>query len=351
MTKEFKDKVILVTGGVGSIGSALVRNILKFEPKTVRVLDIHEFSLHKLEKGLTEEEIKRVRFLLGDVRDRDRMLRAANGVDIIYHAAAYKHVHLCEYNPLEAIKTNVLGAQNAIDAALHNKVSKFIFISTDKAVNPIGTLGASKLLGEKITTAANYHKGDAPTIFSSVRFGNVTMSNGSVVPMFLKQMKQNLPLTVTSPKMTRFLMPMDKAVDLIFKATQIMLGGEVFVLKMKSVSMDDLANGLAEEYALMDGNSKKSKIQKIGRRPGEKMHEQLIVEEESHRVMEFDDMLAIMPSIDPPYQSSHNDFFAKSKKINSSLYSSDYKPMSRRQLREFLRENKIFENYKFTSEE
>lgn len=343
MTKEFKDKVVLVTGGAGSIGSALVRQILKYEPKTVRALDIHEFSIHNLENSLDEEERKKVRFLVGDVRDKDRLYRAMNGVDIVYHAAAYKHVHLCEYNPLEAIKTNVIGTQNAIDAALHNKISKFVFISTDKAVNPIGTLGASKLLGEKITTAANYYKGDSLTIFASVRFGNVTMSNGSVVPMFLKQMKQNMPLTITSPKMTRFLMSLDKAVELIFKATEVMYSGEVFVLKMKSVNMQDLAMGIAEEYASLNEGLKRNKIQRIGRRPGEKTHEQLLVEEESRRVVELPEMLIILPDENPYYGGSKNPLSAKSKKVNPNVYSSDCHPMSKKQVRIFLRENKIFE--------
>ncbi|MEY2703737.1 MAG: hypothetical protein RLY43_2376, partial [Bacteroidota bacterium] len=324
MTNEFKNKVILITGGAGSIGSSLVREIFKYEPKAVRILDIHEFSLHKLERSFSEEEREKSRFFVGDVRDRDRLNRAMDGVDIVYHAAAYKHVHLCDYNPLEAIKTNVIGTQNAIDAALLNKVKKFIFISTDKAANPIGTLGASKLLGEKIVTAANYYKGDAPTIFSSVIFGNVTMSNGSVIPTFIKQMKEGGPLTVTSSKMTRFLMPMEKAVGLIFKATEIMNGGEVFVLKMKSVNIFDLADALAEEFKLIMGAKSKTKIQKIGKRAGEKTHEELIVEEESHRVLELSDMIIVMPSTEPPYNSNRNPFFDNVKKVNAKLFSSDY---------------------------
>lgn len=347
MTNEFKNKVILVTGGAGSIGSALVREILKFEPRAVRVLDNHEFSLHKIEGSFSEEEKKMVRFFVGDVRDRDRLERAMDGVDVVYHAAAYKHVHLCDYNPLEAIKTNVIGTQNAIDAALHNKVKKFVFISTDKAANPIGTLGASKLLGEKITTAANYYKGDAPTIFSSVRFGNVTMSNGSVIPTFIKQIRNGGPLTVTSSKMTRFLMPMNEAVNLIFKATQKMYGGEVFVLKMKSVNIYDLADTLAEEFKLMTGAKSKIKIQKIGRRVGEKTHEELIVEEESQRVLELEDMIIVMPTIEPPYQTSRNPLLDSAKKVNPKFFSSDYKIMSKKQITEFLRVNKIFDTINF----
>jgi len=347
MINEFKNKIILVTGGAGSIGSALVREILKFEPKAVRILDNHEFSLHKLQGLLSEEESKRIRFLLGDVTDKDRILRAMNGVDIVYHAAAYKHVHLCEYNPLEAIKTNVIGTQNVIDAALHNDIKKFIFISTDKAVHPIGTLGASKLLGEKITTAANYYKGDSPTIFSCVRFGNVTMSNGSVIPHFIKQLKANLPLSVTSSKMTRFLMPMGKAVELIFKATEKMQGGEVFVLKMKSVNIKDLAQCIIDEHLLISGGKKKIQILKMDKRAGEKMHEKLLAEEESGRVVEFEDMLVILPSMEPRYGDRKNPLMVQAKKINPNSYSSDKRVMSRKQITSFLRENKIFESTTF----
>ncbi len=344
MTNEFKNKIILVTGGAGSIGSSLVREILKFKPKAVRILDNHEFSLHKLQSSFSAEENKIVRFFVGDVRDRDRLERAMNSVDIVYHAAAYKHVHLCDYNPLEAIKTNVTGTQNAIDAALYNRVKKFIFISTDKAANPIGTLGASKLLGEKITTAANYYKGDAPTIFSSVRFGNVTMSNGSVIPTFIKQMKAGGPITVTSAKMTRFLMPMEEAIHLIFKATKEMYGSEVFVLKMKSVNIYDLANVLAEEFKLITGAKSKTKIQKIGRRVGEKTHEHLIVNEESNKVVDLPEMLIIIPVSDQLYWDLPNPFLTKTKKVNSDHYCSDYRPMSKKQIIEFIRENKIFED-------
>lgn len=344
MISEFKDKVILVTGGAGSIGSILVQEILKFEPKAVRVFDNHEFSLHKMETSLLEDERKITRFFVGDVRDRDRLEMAMNSVDIVYHTAAYKHVHLCDYNPLEAIKTNVLGTQNTIDAALRNKVKKFVFISTDKAVNPVGTLGASKLLGEKITTAANYYKGENSTIFASVRFGNVTMSNGSVIPTFIKQMKTGGPLTVTSPQMTRFLMPMKEAIRLIFKATKEMQGGEVFVLKMKSVKMGDLTEALAQEFKLITGAKNKTKIQKIGRRTGEKTHEELIAEEESHRSVDLEDMIMVMPSGDPPYHASRNPMLDKIKKVNSKIFSSEHKPMTLKQIINFIRENKIFES-------
>ncbi len=345
MINEFKGKVILVTGGAGSIGSALVKELLKYEPKAVRVLDLHEHSLHKLEQSLNPEEAKKARFLLGDVRDKSRLIRAMHEVDIVYHAAAYKHVHLCEYNPLEAIRTNVIGTQNAIDACLENKVQKFIFISTDKAVNPTGTLGASKLLGEKITTAANYNKGNIPTMFSSVRFGNVTMSNGSVIPKFIKQIHNGGEVTVTSPKMTRFLMPLSQAVGLIFKATQIMKGSEIFVLKMKSLSLKDLALSLIQEYRFRrNDNSKKIKIINIGRRAGEKMHEQLISEEEGLRISELDDMLIVMPSAESPYDTGVDLSVYKQKKINAVMYSSDRKPMSIKSAVNFLREHNIFED-------
>lgn len=344
MEKEFKGKTVLVTGGSGSIGSTLVREILKYQPKTVRVLDLHEYSLHQLEQSLSPEERRRTRFFLGDVRDKDRLRKAMHEVDIVYHAAAYKHVHLCEYNPMEAIKTNVMGTQNAIDAALENGVKKFVFISTDKAASPVGILGASKLLGERIVTAANYNRGSLPTIFSSVRFGNVTMSNGSVIPKFIQQIKDGENITLTAPAMTRFLMPMSKAVELILKTTEMMNGGEIFVLKMKSLSLENLAAALIEEYNFQNKeNTKKIKVKNIGRRAGEKMHEHLITEEESSRVVELDDMIVVLPPIDAPFQEHSNPFLKKSKKVNHMAYTSNYKPMSKKAARAFMREHNIIE--------
>ena len=210
--KEMKDfyegKVILITGGVGSIGSEIVRKILEYEPRAVRVLDNNETGLFDLEQELQSEKI---RIFVGDVRDKERLKRAIEDVDLVFHAAALKHVPLCEYNPFEAVKTNVIGTQNLIDVAIDEEVEKIITISTDKAVNPINVMGATKLLAERLTISANFYKGDRETAFSCVRFGNVLYSRGSVLPLFEEQIKKGF-ITLTDSNMTRFIMNTSQAV-------------------------------------------------------------------------------------------------------------------------------------------
>ena len=194
-------------------------------------------------------EIPDKRFLIGDIRDKERVLLAMEDIDIVYHAAALKHVPLCEYNPFEAIKTNVLGTQNVIEAALKSGVDRVISISTDKAVNPANTMGATKLLAEKLIIDANEGKGSKPTIFSSVRFGNVSFSRGSVIPLFEEQIRQKKPITITNPEMTRFMMSLSDTIELVFKATLLAKGGEIFILKMPVVRLGDLVDVIIETYA------------------------------------------------------------------------------------------------------
>lgn len=297
IAKEFEGKSILVTGGAGSIGSALVKHILKYNPLVVRVLDTNETGLFELGQECADYEDK-TRMLLGDVRDKERILKASQNMDFVFHAAALKHVYLNEYSPLEAVKTNVLGAQNVFDAALENDVGKVIFISTDKAVDPTSVMGTTKLLTEKLTTAANYNKGKKRTIFSSVRFGNVLGSRGSIVPIFLEQIKRGGPVTVTDKRMTRFIMPMDRAVELILKASSIALGGEIFILKMPSIRIIDLAELLIEKEAQKYGyNASDIKIKFIGTKPGEKIHESLITGYERDNARIEDELIIVSPSI------------------------------------------------------
>lgn len=346
MKNEFKGKVILVTGGAGSIGSVIATELLRFGPKAVRVYDNHEYSLYALERKLQGKDKGTMRYILGDIRDENRIKKVMSGVDFVYHAAAYKHVPHCEYNPTEAVKTNVLGTQNVVDAAIHNNVRKMILISTDKAAHPTGTLGASKLLAEKIITAANYHKGDVRTVFSSVRFGNVTMSSGSVIPNFIYQIKQGGPVTVTSKEMTRFLMSIHQAAGLIFKATEMMTGGEVFIFKMKSVKIDDLAHAIIDAYPHRTEKDRKSIVIKYtGSRPGEKMHEQLIVDDEAGNVAETKELLVLLPSVRTNYDTLHklHPLHSKVRKINVGDYFSDKCLMEKEELTLFMRENNIIE--------
>lgn len=294
--KEIKNfytgKTILVTGGAGSIGSEIVRRILDHNPKTVRVLDNNETGLFDLGQELKS---KKIRLFVGDVKDKGRLEKAIEDVDIVFHAAALKHVPLCEYNPFEAVKTNVYGTQNLIDVAMDEEIEKFITISTDKAINPINVMGATKLLVERLTTSANFYKGNRKTTFSSVRFGNVLGSRGSVIPLFKGQIRRGGPVTLTHSDMTRFFMSMKQAVDLILKATNMAHGGEVFIFKMPTIRIADLAEVMIEELAPKFGlNPTDIKVKEIGIRTGEKLHEELIGKEENN-ILETDDMYIIIP--------------------------------------------------------
>jgi len=313
----FKDKKILVTGGTGTIGSSLVKNLFKYEPKVVRIFSNDEDNMFRLIQSIGKEK---KRFLIGDIRDKNRLIRAMEDIDIVYHAAALKHVPLCEYNPFEAIKTNVLGTQNVIDAALKNNVDKVINISTDKAVNPINTMGATKLLAEKLIMDANLYKGKVKTIFSSVRFGNVLFSRGSVLPLFKEQIKNKKMITLTNPNMTRFMMSIEHTTDLVFQATIMAKGGEIFILKMPVVKLDDLANVAIKHYSVLF-NLKPSEIQKkiIGLRPGEKLFEELMTESESKHAIETDDLLIVPMNIS---------FFKDLKFNNKNFRKSKYKNYS-----------------------
>jgi len=294
---NYKDKTILVTGGAGSIGSELVRTLLDMDPKAVRVLDNNETGLFDLEQELQSEKI---RPLVGDVRDRERLRRAFEGVDVVFHAAALKHVPLCEFNPFDAVKTNVLGTQNVLDAAIDEEVARFIFISTDKAVNPTNVMGATKLLAERLTLSANYYKGSRKTVLSCVRFGNVLGSRGSVVPLFKKQIINGSPVTLTDPDMTRFIMDIPKAIKLILKAAEIANGGEIFILKTPVIKICDLAEAMAEELSSPGCKVRKEvEVRTIGRRAGEKLYEELMTESESVNAYENDEFIVVIPNMKP----------------------------------------------------
>jgi FlaA1/EpsC-like NDP-sugar epimerase len=297
MTNMFRGKNILVTGGTGSIGSGIVRKVLQYEPEVVRVLSNDENGLFNLEQELPG--YPNLRFLVGDVKDKERLQRAIENIDFVFHAAALKHVPLCEYNPFEAVKTNVIGTQNLIEVAMEVEVEKLITISTDKAVNPVNVMGATKLLAERLTISANYYKGERKTAFSCVRFGNILDSRGSVVPLFIEQIAKGGPVTVTDPNMTRFVMSIPKAVDLVLKAAEITQGGEIFILKMPALRIGDLAEVVIEELAPRYGHAPGNISIKItGRREGEKNHEELLTEDEAVNARETEDMFVICPMVE-----------------------------------------------------
>lgn len=293
MNDFFKGKKILVTGGTGSVGSELIKSLVKEDIAVLRVIDVDETKQFEMKHELKNYDSK-LRFLLGDIRDLERMKRALEGIDIVFHCAALKHVMACEYNSFEAVKTNILGTQNVIEAAIDNEIEKMIVTSSDKAVNPSNVMGSTKLVAEKLMTSANFYKGNRKTCFSTVRFGNVFGSRGSVVPHFYNQIKNGGPVTIHDPKMTRFVMSMQQTLKLVFKATEIAQGGEVFTLKMPSVAIPDLAQTMIEKYA-KDPSKIKTKI--TAPVAGEKIHEELMTEDEAKRALETDDMFVIMPEM------------------------------------------------------
>lgn len=296
--RMFTGEKILIIGGTGTVGKTLFYSLLKKNPEVIRLFsrDEHKQFIMENELGIIESadngheipSTANTRFFIGDVRDKERVQRAMEGIDIVFNVAAMKHVPACEYNPFEAVKTNVLGVQNVIEAALKADAKTVVYTSTDKAASPTNTMGATKLLAERLMSAAQFSRGTSRTKFVSVRFGNILMSRGSVLPLFVTQAKRKAALTLTEPEMTRFVMSKERAVELILKAATESLGGEIFVLKMPVVRMGDVAKSVMEyfDYDL---------LKVIGKRPGEKMYEELMTEEESMRALELEDMFAVLP--------------------------------------------------------
>ncbi len=308
----FRGKRILVSGGTGSIGKELVFQLLELDPQVVRILSRDEHKLFQLKEKLGDEE--RVRYLIGDIRDKERLRWALEDIDIVFHAAALKHVAFCEYNPFESVKTNVIGTQNLIEVSLERNVSVFITVSSDKAVNPTTTLGASKLLAERITISANRYKGKRKSIFSVVRFGNVIGSRGSVIPKFLKQIKKGGPVTLTHPSMRRYMMTLPQAVNLVLRSAILTKGGEVFILKMPKVWIYDLAEVMIELFAPRFGYSPKDiKIEVVGMQLGEKIDEKLFSEEEIIKLRELDEFYILSDKQGEPATFSEEKFLTRSE--------------------------------------
>lgn len=278
--------------------------LIEMEPEVIRILDNNETGLFELEQRFGSEMI---RPLVGDVRDIERIRRAVEDVDLVFHAAALKHVPLCEYNPFEAVKTNVYGTQNVIEACLDEEVEKFILISTDKAVNPVNVMGATKLLAERLTTSANLYKGGRRTAFSVVRFGNVLNSRGSILHVLREQIKNGGPVTLTDEEMTRFIMSIDSAVELVLTAAYHAAGGEVFILKMPSVRIPDLVDVVVEELAPRYGYRPEDiEVEITERRRGEKLFEELMTPEEELKSRETEDMYIINDGFSNPNSIDYN---------------------------------------------
>jgi UDP-N-acetylglucosamine 4,6-dehydratase len=287
------DKNVLVTGGAGSVGRILVRRLLQRDPNVIRILDQSEPGLAALESELGKN---RCRYLAGNIRDKDRLARAVDDIDIVIHTAAMKHVDVCEYNPFEAVKTNVMGLQNLIDVSIDAGVERFVFTSSDKAVHPANTMGTTKLLGEKLITAANKYSGGHDIRLASVRFGNVINSSQSVIPIFREQIESGGPVTLTDPRMTRFFLTYDDVAELVIGAMENTKGGEVFIHKMDAVRIEDLAESMIEAFAPQYGRDPEGiKITISGRRVGETFDEKIMTKREVSRTIENEDMYAIKP--------------------------------------------------------
>jgi UDP-N-acetylglucosamine 4,6-dehydratase len=280
------DKVILVTGGTGSFGRKFVEIVLReYRPKKLIVFSRDELKQSEMAQVFKPSEHLCLRYFIGDVRDRDRMYRALDGVDTVIHAAALKQVPTAEYNPIEAVKTNIIGAANLIDAAIDRQVKRVVALSTDKAANPINLYGATKLCADKLFVAGNSLSGGHETRFAVVRYGNVVGSRGSVIPLFLK-MRETGVISITDPRMTRFWITVEQGVRFVLNALARMQGGEIFVPKIPSMNLMDLALAVAPGC----------RTQSIGIRPGEKLHEVMVPADESPNTLEFDDHYVIQPS-------------------------------------------------------
>ena len=297
MKEIFQGKKILIIGGAGSVGKASVLKLLEYNPKEIRIFDIDESKEFDLRQRLKSEQ--NVKIILGDIRDKESLQPVMKGIDIVFHTAALKHVTACEYDPFEAVKTNILGIQNVITTSKMEEVEKVIFTSSDKAVNPTSTMGITKLMGEKLITRANHSVTGHQTRFYSVRFGNILGSRGSLLPLLKQQVSKGGPITITDIKMTRFVMGMSQAINLILKSAKITQGGENIILKMPALRITDLGEVIIEELAPKYGYAPgdiETKI--IGIYPGEKLYEELITDEESTRSFETEDMLIILPQLE-----------------------------------------------------
>jgi UDP-N-acetylglucosamine 4,6-dehydratase/UDP-glucose 4-epimerase len=324
----FENKIILITGGTGSLGQALTRRLLKSKVKTVRIFSRNENKQVTMKSKFNDP---RLRFLIGDIRDLPRLKMAMEDVNIVFHAAALKHVPVIEYNPFEGIKTNVIGSQNVIDACLHEKVETAVCVGTDKAVSPLNTYGATKLLMEKLfVTAGNYadrrkHK----TKFIALRYGNVFGSSGSVVPILIEQIKKKKKITITDPKMTRFSVTMDEALDFILESTIEGQGSEIFIPKLRAYSIMDLKDALIELFG-------DTGVNVVGIRPGEKLHEILINNDEIRQVYEFKNKYIIVSPDKTEAQIKKTYSNIKKTKLSESYSSDSVKKMSKSDLKKYL---------------
>lgn len=339
----FKGKKIFVTGACGTVGSELVKLLLSTDvgPLEVIGIDNNESALFYLEQRYIADQ--RARFFLADVRDQKRLCLVMSGIDIVFHTAAFKHVVMCERSPFDTVQTNIYGVQNVIHAAFENNVERVIFTSSDKAVNPTNVMGTTKLMGERLITAANSNLRSQGPIFSSTRFGNVLGSSGSVVPVFQEQIAQGGPVTLTDPGMTRFVMSVKQAVNLVVDSARLAKGGEVLITKMPVIRIRDLAEVmielLAPNYGYKAGDIV---IQEIGVKPGEKLYEELMTAEEVKRAVELPEYFSVIPAFRDIYQRIEYEYdIILPTTVVNPYNSANEKPLSKSELAGFLVSNEL----------
>ncbi len=335
-TSPWRDKRVFITGVCGTIGRELLRQVLLHGPREIIGIDNNEAELFFLIETYRDHD--KVHLYLGDIRDREKMMRMLQGVDIVLHSAALKHVVLCEESPNDAVQTNILGTQNIIDAAQNGRVDRVIFTSSDKAVNPTNVMGTTKLMGERLITAANAQKRGRGPVFFSSRFGNVLGSRGSVVPLFRRQIASGGPVTLTHRDMTRFIMTLESAVALVMDAVFLAKGGEVFVTKMPVARISDLAEIMIEEVAPRVGHDPKEiDINVIGTKAGEKLYEELLSEEEIRRTIDVDQYFVVTPAFRSVYDDIEYSYQSRTCQRPQRPYNSALeKPLAKSELKDVL---------------
>lgn len=339
----FQDKIILISGSVGTVGSEILRQVSKYNPSEIRLLDNNESGLFMQiqSNGFNLPVVP----ILGDIRDAGKLQMAFQGVDVIFHCAAYKHVGLCESNPFDSVRTNVIGTQNVLKAALASGVKRLVYTSSDKAVNPTNVMGTSKLLAERVVTAASGQswRNREQMVFSSTRFGNVLGSSGSVVPIFVDQIRNGGPVTVTHKEMTRFVMTVEEAADLVLKSSLLSCGGEVMVTKMPVIRIVDLAEVMIDLLAPAFGHKRSDiGIAYIGVKPGEKLFEELMTEEEAPRSCELPELFSVLPAF---RANGKNEVFSYpdvlSTEVTDAYISNTQRPLSKEALMRYILSNSI----------
>ena len=337
--KQFKDKRILVTGACGTVGSELVKQLLlgdNYDIKELIGIDNNESALFFIDQQYLNDT--RANFFVADIKDKDELINKTKGIDIIFHAAALKHVVLCEKSPEQAVQANINGIQNIIAAANANNVETVIFTSSDKAVNPTNVMGTSKLMGERLMTAANSNKRDGGPVFASTRFGNVLGSSGSVIPIFHNQIAKGGPVTLTDKNMTRFVMSVQESVQLVLDSAKYAKGGEVFVTKMPVIRIEDLAITMIEMLApKYGGDPNEVSIKEIGTKPGEKLYEELMSHEELRRTIELKSYFSVLPAFRGIYHDINYNYTDIINTVVTDPYTSEHQqPLTKEEIKNFL---------------